>query len=106
MVSKDTLDEITKIIVENYQPDKVILFGSYATGKATENSDLDLLIISDREKELPQRKRGVQLLYLLRKHHISKDILIYTQAEVDKWKNVKNAFVAEALSTGLVIHGG
>jgi predicted nucleotidyltransferase len=47
MVTQAQINEITKRIVENSQPERVILFGSYARGNPTEDSDLDLLIVME-----------------------------------------------------------
>jgi len=44
MITQAQIDEIKKRIVENFKPKKIILFGSYANGRLTEDSDLDLLI--------------------------------------------------------------
>lgn len=42
------ISEIVDTIVEAYKPTKVILFGSYACGEPTRDSDLDILIVTDR----------------------------------------------------------
>ena len=105
MISQDTINELTKHIIQDYQPERIILFGSYALGNANSDSDLDLLIISDNEKELPRRKRGLALLYKLRKYHFSKDILFYTKDEIDRWKDVNSAFITEAIQEGVVLYG-
>jgi len=105
MVSKETINEIAQIIAADYQPDRIVLFGSYASGTADTDSDLDILVISDKEKDLPRRKRGLSMLYKLRKYHFSKDILIYTKAEIERWKDVKSAFITRALLEGVVLYG-
>jgi uncharacterized protein len=105
MILKKVIKEITDIITKDYDPEKIILFGSYATGNATAESDLDLLIISDKEKELPRRRRGLSLLFKLRKYHFSKDLLIYSKEEIEKWKNVDSAFITEINKTGVVLYG-
>mgnify|MGYP001400436916 FL=1 len=105
MITKETIQEITKLIVEDYQPERIILFGSYAEGNANPDSDLDLLIISDKEKHLPRRKRGLSLLYKLRKYHFSKDILVYSRDEIERWKKVKAAFITDTINKGVVLYG-
>ena len=45
VVNQDLLQKMTDRIVEEVQPEAVILFGSHATGQADENSDVDLLVI-------------------------------------------------------------
>ena len=52
------IEMIRDRIVQMYQPDKIILFGSRCRGDADEQSDIDLLVISDREKDLPQEDRS------------------------------------------------
>lgn len=46
MVSEETLAEITRRLVENFHPQKIILFGSHARGTADYRSDVDLLVIT------------------------------------------------------------
>ncbi|MCD4817155.1 MAG: nucleotidyltransferase domain-containing protein [Candidatus Cloacimonetes bacterium] len=105
MISKKIIKEIADLIAKDYNPKKIILFGSYAMGNATSESDLDLLIVSDIEKNLPRRKRGLSLLFKLRKYHFSKDILIYTKEEIEKWKNVYSAFITEINKNGVLLYG-
>lgn len=45
MVQDKTLDKIRDIIVETVHPDKIILFGSRATGKYREDSDYDIFVL-------------------------------------------------------------
>ena len=105
MISMDTIKQIAKLIAIEYKPQRIILFGSYASGEPDSDSDLDLLVISDREKDVPRRKRGLDVLYKLRKYHFSKDILFYTQSEIDRWKDEKSAFITEAVDEGIVLYG-
>ncbi|MEA3240257.1 MAG: nucleotidyltransferase domain-containing protein [Pseudomonadota bacterium] len=91
-------------IVRLYQPDKVILFGSRARGDAGKRSDIDLLVISDREKHLPRYKRGLDVRLQLADLKIPKDILFYTHADMDRWKAVPQAFVNTVLREGQVLY--
>jgi len=45
------IKEIVGILTEKYKPEKIILFGSYAYGNPTEDSDIDLLIIKETDKK-------------------------------------------------------
>lgn len=42
MVTKNQIEQIKNIIVTTVRPEKIILFGSYANGKQTDESDIDL----------------------------------------------------------------
>ena len=56
-ISKVTLEEIVRRLVEGLQPEQIILFGSYAYGQPTEGSDLDIMIIVSESSE-PAHRRG------------------------------------------------
>ena len=105
MISTEEIASISRTIVDTYNPGKVILFGSYASKTANENSDLDLMIISDREKDLPRYKRGLKLRIKLAEYRFKKDILFYTNEEIEKWEKVPNSFVNNVINEGTVLHG-
>jgi len=56
MISETKISELVSKIAENYDPEKIILFGSYASGTANEDSDLDFIIVKKTDK--PKHKRG------------------------------------------------
>jgi predicted nucleotidyltransferase len=103
MVTKQQIDEIVKRIADNYHPEKIVLFGSYAYGTPTEDSDLDLLIIKDTE--LPRHKRGREVRKYLRGLKIAVDLLVYTKKEVEEWRDVNTAFITTVMGKGKVLHG-
>ena len=43
MLTEENIDKIVRNIVKNYKPERIILFGSYAYGNPTKESDIDLL---------------------------------------------------------------
>ena len=102
MITQEKIDEIVQKIVEGYQPEKIILFGSYANGTPTEDSDLDLLIVKDVEG--PKYKRSSAVRKLLSGANIAMDILVYTPAELNKWKDLPVAFEHHILQTGKVLY--
>lgn len=95
---------ITECIVREYEPDKIILFGSWARGDAEEQSDIDLLVISDREKRLPRYKRGLDVHLLLSQFQSPKDILFYSHADVERWPDVPQTFINSVLNEGQVLY--
>ena len=80
MITQETIDQMTQRLVKLYNPIKIYLFGSYAWGTPTEDSDLDFFIIVDESKEKSHR-RAMPASEVLRDFHVPKDILIYTQKE-------------------------
>ena len=72
------LDQILTTLKREYQPDKVILFGSMAHGDVQEWSDLDLAIIKNTSKPFMERLEELALLCLV---PVGVDYLVYTPAE-------------------------
>jgi uncharacterized protein len=103
MISKAEIKQITQTIVSSYNPDKIILFGSYASGTATHDSDLDLLIIKDTSLPGYQRSREIQRLF--NPYLWPMDIIVYSNSEIEKWKNIKTSFIYEVLNNGIVLYG-
>jgi len=55
----DRLLPYLKVLVEQFHPEKVILFGSYANGAPDKHSDVDLLVVKDIEKSSVSEKRNI-----------------------------------------------
>jgi predicted nucleotidyltransferase len=102
MIEKDKISEIVKKIASGYNPDKIILFGSYATGNPNEDSDLDLFVIKDTD--LPRPQRTVQVRRMLYGSMIPIDLIIFTPEEIEESKENKFSFVYEVLNTGKTLY--
>lgn len=101
-VDKDLINDITRRIVEAVDPEKIILFGSYAYGKPSKDSDLDILVIM--RSNLPRYKRSIPIYKALAGMLIPKDIIVYTPWEVEEWEDVPQAFITTALTRGKKIY--
>ena len=101
------LQEMVQTIIKEVSPETIILFGSRARGDARADSDVDLLVV-ETEPFSPQRSRRKEVarLYMaLRGLAISKDILLYSRDEFERWKNSLNHVVGRAHREGRVLHG-
>lgn len=96
------LQEFVRRIVDAVDPARIILFGSYAYGTPHMDSDVDILVIMETDR--PRHKRSVAINRVLAGLLIPKDILVYTPAEIDDWKDVPQAFVTQVLKKGVVIY--
>jgi uncharacterized protein len=94
--------ELTAKIVEAEEPERIILFGSYASGTATEDSDVDLLVIS--RSTLPRREREVRLTRRLFGSGVPYDLVVLTPEEVEERLRRKGPFIQEILSSGQVLY--
>ena len=101
------LHQIVETIVREVSPETIILFGSRARGDARSDSDVDLLVV-ETEPFSPQRSRrkeAARLYMALRGLAVSKDILLYSRDEFERWKNSLNHVVGRAHREGRVLHG-
>lgn len=103
MITRKHIEDIVKRIVDHYKPEKIILFGSYAYGSPTKDSDLDLLVIKDSSLPRHQRAREIRK-YLWGISEIPKDIIVYTQREIDDWREVDEAFVTQVVKRGKILY--
>jgi uncharacterized protein len=97
-----TIDEIRDTIISKYEPDRIILFGSRATGTATETSDIDLLILKDTSDRPIDRR--IQVETLLADRAVPIDIVVYTPQEMNYLFSVGSPFVEEVIETGRVLY--
>lgn len=103
MVSSEQIQAVVNTIVEHFDPQKVILFGSYASGVASEESDLDLLVI--KETDLPKHRRLIGIGRKLSKVLVHPmDILVYTPQEVANESDCEIAFVSKVLKEGKILY--
>ena len=105
-VTEELLQHAVRTILKEVDPDMIILFGSHARGDARPDSDLDLLVVESEAfgKERSQRSEAVRLYRALRGLGVPKDILVFTKAEVEYWRDSLNHVVARALREGRVLY--
>lgn len=101
-VDEDLLAEVVTRIRRVMDPERIVLFGSQAYGRPDARSDLDLLII--QETTLRPHRRAVEVYRALAGLLIQKDVLVYTPGEVEKWSEVPESLVAQALDKGKVLY--
>lgn len=101
------LRQMVDVIVRERSPEAIILFGSRARGDARADSDVDLLVI-EKEPFSPQRSRRKEVARMqmaLRELPLSKDILLYSREEFERWRNSLNHLAGRACREGRVLHG-
>lgn len=105
-VTDEILDRMVRAIVEEVDPEQVILFGSRARGDAGEESDVDLVVVETEPfgKTRSRRLEAVRLWKALSDFVVPKDILVYSRDEVEHWRNSPNHVLACALREGAVLY--
>lgn len=100
------IGEMVKAIVDEVGPEKVVLFGSRGRRAATERSDVDLLVIQ-AEPFGPGRSRHAALVRLydaLSAFVVPTDVLVYSLADVEYWRDSLNHVLARALREGKIVY--
>lgn len=97
-------DEIraqTKIIIKKFDPQKIILFGSYAQGSPSLESDVDLLVIVETDK--PTLKLSAEIGVSL-DHAFPLDIIVKTPEQVEKRLQNGDFFLEDIINHGKVLY--
>lgn len=92
-------------IKEHYQPQKIILFGSFAWGNPTKDSDIDLLIV--KNTELKHRARSLVVRKIISEENalLGIDILVYTPEEVSERLKIGDSFISKIFKKGKILYG-
>jgi uncharacterized protein len=87
-------------IAERFQPDKIILFGSYAYGKPHEESDVDLLVIMRTKNAIDQSIR-IKMAF---KRLFSLDLIVRTPWQIERGLKDDDWFLREIVEKGKVLY--
>jgi uncharacterized protein len=104
VISEAQIQAVVARIVEGYQPDRIILFGSYAYGVPTENSDLDLLIIKQNAETKKSERTVAVWKHLWNSEFPAMDILIRTPAEMERAAGVFQSVETIAEQQGRLLY--
>lgn len=102
LIDNNTISNIVYRIATNAHPDKIFLFGSYATGQANEDSDIDLLVVKDTLE--PRHKRSIEIQRLLKGSKLPVDILVYTNEEFERERTINYSFVNSAVQGAKLLY--
>lgn len=91
-------------LINSYQPEKLIIFGSFARGEAKEESDLDICLI---KKDVPASsvERRFEVYKILEGRKIPVDIIVYQPSEFETRLRLGDPFIKSILEEGQVIYG-
>lgn len=100
-MEKKQIEQITRTVVSQYKPEKVILFGSFAYGKPKASSDIDMLIVKKTKKRKIDRIKEVLFL-------VDSDLpfepLVYTPKEIKQRLSLGDFFIEKVMNQGKVLY--
>ena len=101
MVPMDTIEEFGRLVGREFGAERVILFGSYAKGTVTDDSDVDLLVIGPFEGRSVDK--SVEIRMKLRPG-FPMDLLVRTPEKVRQRIDMGDGFIREILEEGKVLY--
>jgi predicted nucleotidyltransferase len=96
------IQQMVELIVAQFQPEKIILFGSHARGDDTADSDVDLLIVMPVEGS--KRAKQLEIRAAVHNVRIPKDILVSRPEEFQWRKDIVGTIERPAVSEGRVLY--
>ncbi|MGB2929453.1 MAG: nucleotidyltransferase domain-containing protein [Desulfobacterales bacterium] len=97
------IESITAQIIHKYKPDRIILFGSVASGNPNSDSDADFLIIKKDTPYLGAER--IRELSRLITRDIAVDFLVYRPDEFEKRVEMGDPFLKTIIKEGKVLYG-
>jgi predicted nucleotidyltransferase len=95
------IQALVERIVEEFHPQRIILFGSYAQGRPTPDSDVDLLVV------LPFQGKGWQMASEIRRRArptFAMDLLVRTPDQVRQRLRIGDVLLREIAQHGKVLY--
>jgi uncharacterized protein len=102
MVERAKIRSFCKAVAKQFRPQKIILFGSYAYGQPTPDSDVDLLVIMKRSRYRGERM-SVRIRHAVRAG-FPMDLLVRTPGFIAKRLAWKDCFTEEIMQKGKVLY--
>jgi len=107
MYSNEEIMQFVNLVAEVVDPDRIILFGSYAYGEPTDNSDIDLLIIKNgKDITIDDETRYAVAIHRARRNRQVKpryDVFFSTDSQVEEIAATGGSYI-DALKKGKVIY--
>src|SRR5574341_284067 len=101
-IPRRAINDVVKRIENNFDPERIILFGSYAYGKPHPYSDVDLLVVMET-KERPLAKQ-LEISRALSPHPFGMDILVRAPKQLKRRIAMGDYFLREIVTRGKVVY--
>lgn len=100
-VSRRTISAFARDVARQFKPQKIILFGSYAYGHPTEDSDVDILVIMPFQGRNPEKATEI---WMATKPRFPIDIMVRKPEELQKRLKMGDFFLREITEKGKVLY--
>lgn len=98
----ELLDRVVRRITARFRPELIILFGSYARGKVTADSDLDLLVVMDAGGSCRRKANEIDLA--LADRTVPMDVIVMTPRQFERRKHLVGTIARQASQEGKILY--
>ena len=96
------IHEMARRLIRDFDPDLIVLFGSYARGTAGPDSDADLLVVMPVRGS--RRLKAVEMERALAGVGLPKDLVLVTPEEMERDRRLPGTLIRPALQEGIVLY--
>ena len=100
--AQQIIRQMVQRIVERFHPEKVILFGSYASGTPQGSSDVDLLVVL--REPISKKQAATEIYKYLGVTGLPKDVIVATPEELERYRDMPGHIIRPALRDGKVLY--
>jgi predicted nucleotidyltransferase len=101
MVALNKIDAFAREVAEKFHPEKIVLFGSYAHGQPTDDSDVDLLVVMDHKGKASEQALAIRKAV---RRSFPLDLIVKTPRETKARLNRSDVFITSALTEGRTLY--
>ncbi len=101
MITPAQIQRVTDEIAQKFQPERIILFGSYAYGTPTEDSDVDLLVVLPFEGR--KAKKAIEIRSAI-SARFAMDLIPITAERLQHRIEIEDFFLREVVERGKVLY--
>jgi uncharacterized protein len=102
MIDRTVIAQAAELLRQAASPEKIILFGSYAQGRADAGSDVDLLVVERAVSDVAGEM--VRLMRVLSPLRIPADVLVVSGKDFAEWSDTPGHILCEAATQGVVLY--
>ena len=101
-VNMDKIREAAGLIAARFHPDRIILFGSFATGNPGPDSDADILVVMEHGGT--RREKAREIRECISAIDMPKDVFVNTAGELEKYRDIPGTISSIAFRTGVTLY--
>jgi len=101
-IPRRAINAVVRRIAQQFNPERIILFGSYAYGQPRPESDVDLLVVLETDQR--PRAKQLEIARALSPHPFGMDILVRTPKQLRKRIAMGDYFLREIAAKGKVVY--